>query len=123
MNELMQRFGLWFARWAGWSEQAIVAPFQEIITRQTHALADLHQELAALNARMATAATVTPSVLERATQLTSDADTTLVGGEAKRHAVYANVGPQADHRIGNSCERSDAIIEFAHVNSPVRPTR
>ena len=40
---------------------------------------------------MATAATVTTPVLERATQLTQDADTSLTGGEAKRHQVYARL--------------------------------
>ena len=44
-----------------------------------------------LQARMATAATVSKPVFDRAVQLIRDADTTLSGGEAKHHLVYAKL--------------------------------
>lgn len=54
-------------------------------------MTSLRAEISALHARMATAATVSQPVLTRALTLTRDADTTLTGGEAKRHHVYARL--------------------------------
>lgn len=90
-REWCRRVGLWLAQHGGWSEGQVIAPYAERLLRGGVALAALQVQFDALYARMATSATVAPEVLDRARVLTQDADTTLSGGEAKRHAVYARL--------------------------------
>ena len=89
------QFGLWLACHGGWSKGSITAPYEEQIRRLSVDAERLSigfsNEIRDLQARMATSATVSPPVFARAGELTRDADTTLSGGEAKRHAVYARL--------------------------------
>ena len=89
------QFGIWLARHGGWDEASIIAPYEQQIERL---LEEAEQEASSkarviddLQARMATAATVSKPVFDRALQLTQDANTVLSGGEAKRHLVYAKL--------------------------------
>ena len=84
MPEWMYRVGLWLARHGGWSEGIVTAPYEATIE-------SLRRDLATLRARMASTTTIEPDVFARVTELTRSADTTLQGGEAKRHAVYARL--------------------------------
>jgi hypothetical protein len=101
-NLWCRQIGLWLAKHGGWDETSIrdaaVAPYQEALSQARASLnetltilASVQEDYTALKARMATSATVDPAVFARATELTGDADTTLTGGEAKRHAVYARL--------------------------------
>ena len=97
-RDWLQRFGLWLARSGGWNERSIQVPLEARIQAlldkaaiRAQANEELQGQLAGLRSRMATTATVTAPVLARATELARDADTTLTGGEAKRHQVYARL--------------------------------
>ncbi len=92
------RLGLWLARHGGWSEEPLIRPhvrqiavLRDEITAKAGKIGVLQAQMNGLMARMATTATVSQPVLDRARELTQDADTTLSGGEAKRHAVYAKL--------------------------------
>ena len=89
------QFGIWIARHGGWSEgpiqEAATAPYQQALSTVRSDLNEAVNELRAMKARMAITATVGPEIFDRAKTLTADADTTLSGGEAKRHAVYARL--------------------------------
>ena len=76
---------------------------------------DMQRTIQDLQSRMATAATVSKPVFDRAGQLSRDADTTLSGGEAKRHQVYAKL--IKDFPIVNKRELALAI-ELALFHSP-----
>jgi hypothetical protein len=54
-------------------------------------IARLQGELAIARARIVAVASVDQAVLDRAAVLIGEADTTLSGGEAKRHQVYARL--------------------------------
>ena len=90
-REWMYRVGLWLARHGGWSEGIVTAPYEATIESLRLDAAKMVEELAMLRVRMANTTTIEPDVFARATELTQAADTTLQGGEAKRHAVYARL--------------------------------
>lgn len=97
-REWCVRVGLWLARYGGWHDGVVSAPYIErvaALTRQVEARDEVARAqdnvIAELKGRMATAATVDAAILARAKGLTQDADTLLTGGEAKRHFVYARL--------------------------------
>ena len=90
-REWMYRVGLWLARHGGWSEGIVTAPYEATIAQLRQDSAQMTEELINLRRRMASTTTIEPEVFARATELTQAADTTLQGGEAKRHAVYARL--------------------------------
>lgn len=87
-REWCQRVGLWLAQRGGWTEAQVIAPYTERILAERNQLA---QQIEGLRAKLATSAVVPPEIFARARALTNDAETTLTGGEAKRHAVYARI--------------------------------
>lgn len=91
IREWCVQLGLWLARYGGWDEAPIVEPYTKQLADAANKSAVTVQVIRDLQARMATAATVSQPVLDRAGVLTRDADTTLSGGEAKRHQVYARL--------------------------------
>ena len=112
-------WGIWLARYGGWSEEPITAPYEEQIRQQEQAIArvmtGLRDEISTLYARTATAATVSTPVLTRAATLIRDADTTLSGGEAKRHTVYARLIKDFP---GTSKRELALAIELALFHAP-----
>jgi hypothetical protein len=97
-REWLVRLGLWLAQHGGWSEWRVIAPYDAQIQRLASKVDTLGTEILQreetirrLQARMATVATVSQPVLDRATHLIGDAETHSMGGEAKRHAVYARL--------------------------------
>ena len=98
------------ARLKGLSEDAVQR--EDALTRVINGMKEKIQDL---QSRMATAATVSKPVFDRAGVLARDADTTLSGGEAKRHQVYAKL--IKDFPIVNKRELALAI-ELALFHSP-----
>ena len=98
------------ARLKGLSEDAIQRE-----TSLTQVINGMKEKIRDLQSRMATAATVSKPVFDRAGELAEDADTTLSGGEAKRHQVYAKL--IKDFPIVSKRELALAI-ELALFHSP-----
>ena len=94
-REWCRRIGLWLAQRGGWSDEPIresaMAPYREALSAVRSDLHTALNEFRALKARMAITATVSAKVFERAKEIVADAETTLSGGEAKRHAAYARL--------------------------------
>ena len=112
MSQWMVQWGLWLAQQGGWRETPPLEPLSsdpsDLAARLRHAEAkanmrgvELHDALDRLRALEARQAVVTPTTMQRVHELVDAQVHREASGEAKRHAVYAQLikdFPAISHR-------------------------